>query len=59
MFLPLFAEIALPPTWPSEGTVVFQDLSLRYAPDEPPVLKNLNLSIQSGWKVSKLSYVDN
>ncbi|XP_045455242.1 ATP-binding cassette sub-family C member 4-like [Melitaea cinxia] len=44
-------QIALPPTWPSEGTVVFQDLSLRYAPDEPPVLKNLNLSIQSGWKV--------
>ncbi|XP_068628826.1 ATP-binding cassette subfamily C member 4-like [Battus philenor] len=41
----------IPPTWPSEGRIVFQDVSLRYALDEAPVLKNLNLVIESGWKV--------
>ncbi|KPI93322.1 putative multidrug resistance-associated protein lethal(2)03659 [Papilio xuthus] len=41
----------IPPTWPAEGRVVFQNVSLRYAPDEAPVLKNLNLEIESGWKV--------
>ncbi|XP_045508072.1 ATP-binding cassette sub-family C member 4-like [Colias croceus] len=39
------------PTWPSEGRVVFQNVNLKYAPDEPPILKNLNIVIESGWKV--------
>lgn len=47
----LFSELALPPTWPDQGRISFQDVNLKYAPDEAPVLKNLNLTIESGWKV--------
>ncbi|XP_047540734.1 ATP-binding cassette sub-family C member 4-like [Vanessa atalanta] len=44
-------QIALPPTWPSQGSITFQNVNLKYALDESPILKNLNLSIESGWKV--------
>ncbi|CAF4884021.1 unnamed protein product [Pieris macdunnoughi] len=44
-------QIAESPTWPSQGKIVFQDVNMRYAPDEAPVLKNLNIVIESGWKV--------
>ncbi|KAI5634802.1 ABC transporter domain-containing protein [Phthorimaea operculella] len=45
------SEVPTPPTWPSSGRIVFQDVNMRYAPDLEPVLKNLNLVIESGWKV--------
>lgn len=41
----------MPPMWPSEGRIVFENVSLRYAPNEEPVLKNLNIVVESGWKV--------
>ncbi|XP_023934406.1 ATP-binding cassette sub-family C member 4 [Bicyclus anynana] len=44
-------QLALPPNWPSRGQIVFQNVTMRYAPDEDPVLKRLNISIDSGWKV--------
>ncbi|XP_021200213.3 ATP-binding cassette sub-family C member 4 [Helicoverpa armigera] len=44
-------KIEMPPTWPSQGKIVFQNVYLRYAPNEQPVLKNLNLVIESGHKV--------
>ncbi|KAJ0181177.1 hypothetical protein K1T71_003262 [Dendrolimus kikuchii] len=44
-------QIAMPPTWPSEGRIEFQNVYLRYAPGESPVLKNLNITVESGWKV--------
>ncbi|XP_026324225.1 multidrug resistance-associated protein 4-like [Hyposmocoma kahamanoa] len=44
-------QIHTPAIWPSEGRIVFQNVNLRYAPDEPPVLKNLNICIENGWKV--------
>ncbi|XP_053998357.1 ATP-binding cassette subfamily C member 4-like isoform X2 [Hylaeus anthracinus] len=40
-----------PKNWPTEGLIVFKNVYLRYAEDEPPVLKNLNLVIRSGEKV--------
>ncbi|XP_053982539.1 ATP-binding cassette subfamily C member 4-like isoform X2 [Hylaeus volcanicus] len=40
-----------PKNWPTEGLIVFKNVYLRYADDEPPVLKNLNLVIRSGEKV--------
>ncbi|CAG5018109.1 unnamed protein product [Parnassius apollo] len=43
--------IPIPPTWPSEGRIIFQNVNLRYGPDEDPVLKNLNLVVESGSKV--------
>lgn len=44
-----------PPTgWPQRARLVFKDLSLRYDKDADPVLKKLNIVIESGWKVSNL-----
>ncbi|XP_046746876.1 ATP-binding cassette sub-family C member 4-like isoform X2 [Diprion similis] len=40
-----------PPTWPSDGSLVFNGVSMKYAEGKPPVLKDLNLSIKPGWKV--------
>lgn len=40
-----------PKDWPQKGRVVFNDLSLRYDADADPVLKHLNIEIESGWKV--------
>ncbi|KAJ0181179.1 hypothetical protein K1T71_003264 [Dendrolimus kikuchii] len=40
-----------PNEWPIAGHIQFEDLSLRYDPEEAPVLKNLNFEIKSGWKV--------
>ena len=37
--------------WLKKGKVEFKDLVLSYAPELDPVLKGLNLSIQSGEKV--------
>ncbi|XP_039745503.1 multidrug resistance-associated protein 4-like [Pararge aegeria] len=40
-----------PQSWPSDGQVQFENVSLKYGAEDPPVLKNLNFTIQSGWKV--------
>lgn len=37
--------------WPSKGELVFSNVSLRYAPTEPPVLRNLNFNIRSLEKI--------
>ncbi|XP_059049022.1 ATP-binding cassette subfamily C member 4-like [Achroia grisella] len=42
----------MPPTgWPQRARLIFKDLYLRYDIDSDPVLKNLNIVIESGWKV--------
>ncbi|XP_072936017.1 ATP-binding cassette subfamily C member 4-like [Epargyreus clarus] len=40
-----------PAGWPQRAKLIFKDLYLRYDPEEEPVLKNLNIVIESGWKV--------
>ncbi|XP_026726077.1 multidrug resistance-associated protein 4-like [Trichoplusia ni] len=40
-----------PNDWPKVGQVAFNNVYLNYSPDDPPVLKNLNFVINSGWKV--------
>ncbi|XP_045761292.1 uncharacterized protein LOC123864713 [Maniola jurtina] len=45
------AKILPPENWPSDGQVQFENVSLRYAEEDPPVLKNLTFTIKSGWKV--------
>ncbi|XP_063224300.1 probable multidrug resistance-associated protein lethal(2)03659 isoform X2 [Bacillus rossius redtenbacheri] len=40
-----------PKEWPSKGEIIFRNVSLSYAPDEPPVLRNLNFTISSSEKV--------
>lgn len=37
--------------WPEEGKIEFKQVYLRYAPQEPPVLKNLNFIIQPREKI--------
>lgn len=40
-----------PLSWPQKGHVKFRNMSLKYDPTQPAVLKNLNVDIQPGWKV--------
>ena len=37
--------------WPSRGTIEFQDYTFRYRPELEPVLKSLNLRIESNEKI--------
>ncbi|KAL4789131.1 P-loop containing nucleoside triphosphate hydrolase protein [Aspergillus venezuelensis] len=41
----------VPATWPLQGRIEVKDLSVSYAADLPPVLKNLNFSIKGGERV--------
>ncbi|KAF5283711.1 hypothetical protein FQR65_LT13746 [Abscondita terminalis] len=40
-----------PQSWPNKGEIRFINLFLRYLPEDPPVLKNLNFSINSVEKI--------
>ncbi|KAL3283196.1 hypothetical protein HHI36_006346 [Cryptolaemus montrouzieri] len=40
-----------PRNWPEAGRLVFKNVFLRYAVDEEPVLKNLNIEIEAGEKI--------
>ncbi|KAH0534630.1 hypothetical protein KQX54_006034 [Cotesia glomerata] len=40
-----------PSDWPSKGDVKWQNVSMSYKAEDPPVLKNIDLVIESGWKV--------
>lgn len=40
-----------PADWPRTGKVKFHNMSLRYDPNGNPILKNLRIEIQAGWKV--------
>ncbi|KAG6458672.1 hypothetical protein O3G_MSEX010994 [Manduca sexta] len=42
---------APPKSWPQRARLVFKDLYLRYDADAEPVLKGLNIVVESGWKV--------
>lgn len=38
-------------TWPSKGEIKFQNVYLRYSDDDASVLKDLNITIESGMKI--------
>ncbi|XP_015437285.1 PREDICTED: multidrug resistance-associated protein 4-like [Dufourea novaeangliae] len=40
-----------PADWPNHGQVILKNISLQYEKNEAPVLKNLNVTIEPGWKV--------
>ncbi|XP_076757864.1 ATP-binding cassette sub-family C member 4 isoform X2 [Xylocopa sonorina] len=40
-----------PADWPQNGQVALKNVSMRYDVNEHPVLKNLNVTIEAGWKV--------
>lgn len=41
----------VPPEWPQKGSIKFKDVCLRYRPNLPLALKNVNLDIESQEKV--------
>lgn len=55
-------QVALPANaprkWPTAGIIRFKNVYMRYAEEDPPVLKGLNIVIQSGEKVRFLSNFD-
>ncbi|XP_011635942.1 multidrug resistance-associated protein 4-like [Pogonomyrmex barbatus] len=48
---PITSKKPPPPAWPSQGQLVLKNVNMRYNKDDPPVLKNLNLSVEPGWKI--------
>ncbi|KAG8738876.1 hypothetical protein FRC12_016520 [Ceratobasidium sp. 428] len=44
-------DASLPTGWPENGEIVFNDYCMRYRPELPLVLKDLNMKIHSGEKV--------
>ncbi|XP_063908439.1 probable multidrug resistance-associated protein lethal(2)03659 isoform X2 [Zophobas morio] len=42
---------AVPKLWPEDGHIEFRNVSLKYNPHDPPVLKNLNFTIQPREKI--------
>lgn len=48
---PALGEKTPPQQWPTRGQVEFRNMSCRYDPNGSPVLRNLNLTIEAGWKV--------
>lgn len=48
---PSLNQATLVPTWPQSGTVVFDNVSMRYRADLPLVLKRVSFAIASGEKV--------
>ncbi|XP_046623147.1 ATP-binding cassette subfamily C member 4-like isoform X4 [Neodiprion virginianus] len=41
----------LPDNWPSDGRLIFKNVSMKYAENKPPALKDINIKINPGWKV--------
>ncbi|XP_036142952.1 multidrug resistance-associated protein 4-like [Monomorium pharaonis] len=48
---PVTSDNSPPTTWPPTGQLCLKNVSMKYNEDDPPVLKNLNVTIKSGWKV--------
>ncbi|XP_036143534.1 multidrug resistance-associated protein 4 isoform X2 [Monomorium pharaonis] len=48
---PVSSDNPPPATWPSTGQLSLKNVSMKYNKDDPPVLKNLNVTIEPGWKV--------
>lgn len=42
-----------PKNWPERGSIVFRNVYMRYADEDPPVLKDLNMVIYPGEKVRR------
>ena len=44
-------ENKLPPEWPVQGAIEFEDVEMSYRPELPTVLKGLTMTVQGGEKV--------
>ncbi|KAE8547864.1 hypothetical protein EYB25_009657 [Talaromyces marneffei] len=41
-----------PQEWPSQGAIIFEEVTATHSDDSPPILKNLSLKINAGEKVA-------
>ncbi|XP_057334272.1 ATP-binding cassette sub-family C member 4-like [Microplitis mediator] len=48
---PIESSKPLPANWPSEGRMQWKNVYLSYKEGDPPILKNIDLMIEPGWKV--------
>lgn len=46
--------VDVPKDWPSRGFIEFKNVYMRYSDEDPPILKNLNLTIEPTEKVKEL-----
>lgn len=46
------SKIEPPQNWPSTGKLEFQNVTLQYKSDNPPVLKNISFVFKEGEKVT-------
>lgn len=44
-------ETAPPADWPSQGEITFENVTMAYRPELPPVLKNISIQIRAGEKI--------
>ena len=44
-------EINPPTTWPANGKILFQSVSMRYSPEKPFILRNIDVEFQAGEKI--------
>ncbi|OUT20980.1 hypothetical protein CAS74_003977 [Pichia kudriavzevii] len=44
-------DAKIPPNWPVGGHIIFKDVSLKYRPELPFVLKNMDLDIRPGERI--------
>ncbi|KAL5330563.1 hypothetical protein ACEPPN_000081 [Leptodophora sp. 'Broadleaf-Isolate-01'] len=47
-----FAVVAPPASWPCSGTLEFRNVTARYTPDGPDILKNISFTLKSGERVA-------
>ncbi|XP_011052517.1 PREDICTED: putative ABC transporter C family member 15, partial [Acromyrmex echinatior] len=55
---PITSDNPPSPTWPSQGQLILKDVNMKYHIDDSPVLKNLNASIEPGWKIGMVGRID-
>lgn len=42
----------IPKNWPRSGEIEFRDVTIRYDPDGPDILSNINLKFKAGERVA-------
>ncbi|XP_011059805.1 PREDICTED: probable multidrug resistance-associated protein lethal(2)03659 [Acromyrmex echinatior] len=55
---PITSDNPPSPTWPSQEQLILKDVNMKYHIDDSPVLKNLNASIEPGWKIGMVGRID-
>ncbi|KAI9139943.1 P-loop containing nucleoside triphosphate hydrolase protein [Paraphysoderma sedebokerense] len=48
---PVLEHCRPPPHWPFKGKIQFENLTIKYADDQPPVLKNVSFEVKSGERI--------